>query len=237
MSEPSREAALIDTFASLADTMVAGYDVVDLLQSLVESCTQLLEIKAAGILLADEDGELDVVASSSEAARLVELMQLSAEAGPCIESFITGTVVIIPDITAAPLKWSRFRDSAIDQGFRSICAIPLRLRDTTIGALNLLGTSVGELAAADVKVARALADVATIGILQERALAESAIVREQLSQALQSRVVIEQAKGVISHTHSVSTEDAFTMMRSYARSNRLKLSEVAQRVVLRQLQI
>jgi transcriptional regulator with GAF, ATPase, and Fis domain len=237
MTEASREEVLIDTFASLADTMVAGYDVVDLLQSLVESCTNLLEIAAAGILLADENGELDVVASSSEAARLVELMQISAEAGPCIESFATGVVVVVADIALAPLKWSRFRDSAIEQGFGSICAIPLRLRDTTIGALNLLSTGVGELAEADVKVARALADVATIGILQERALAESAVVREQLSQALQSRVVIEQAKGVLSQTRSVSTEDAFTLMRAYARSNRLKLSEVAQRVVSRDLHI
>jgi transcriptional regulator with GAF, ATPase, and Fis domain len=237
MTEASREEVLIDTFASLADTMVAGYDVVDLLQSLVESCTNLLEIAAAGILLADENGELDVVASSSEAARLVELMQISAEAGPCIESFATGVVVVVADIALAPLKWSRFRDSAIEQGFGSICAIPRRLRDTTIGALNLLSTGVGELAEADVKVARALADVATIGILQERALAESAVVREQLSQALQSRVVIEQAKGVLSQTRSVSTEDAFTLMRAYARSNRLKLSEVAQRVVSRDLHI
>jgi GAF domain-containing protein len=237
MTEVSREAALIDTFASLADTMVAGYDVVDLLQSLVESCTHLLEIAAAGILLADEKGELDVVASSSEAARLVELMQLSAEAGPCIESFVTGAVVIVPDIELVPFKWNRFRESAVEQGFGSICAIPLRLRDTTIGALNLLSTGTGELADADIKVARALADVATIGILQERALAESAVVRTQLSQALQSRVIIEQAKGVISHTHTVSTEDAFTLMRSYARSNRLKLSEVAQRVVSRELVI
>jgi transcriptional regulator with GAF, ATPase, and Fis domain len=237
MTEASREEVLIDTFASLADTMVAGYDVVDLLQSLVESCTNLLEIAAAGILLADENGELDVVASSSEAARLVELMQISAEAGPCIESFATGVVVVVADIALAPLKWSRFRDSAIEQGFGSICAIPPRLRDTTIGALNLLSTGVGELAEADVKVARALADVATIGILQERALAESAVVREQLSQALQSRVVIEQAKGVLSQTRSVSTEDAFTLMRAYARSNRLKLSEVAQRVVSRDLHI
>jgi transcriptional regulator with GAF, ATPase, and Fis domain len=237
MTDTSDEDELFNTFATLADTMVADFDVVDLLQTLVEACVRVLEIAAAGILLANDVGELEVVASTSEAARLVELMQLSAQTGPCIVSFQSGDVVSLPDISKAPAEWNNYRASALEQGFVSVYAIPLRLRETTIGALNLLGDSVGTLATRDVRIAQALADVATIGILHERALVESNVVRDQLSQALQSRVLIEQAKGVISHTRSISTDDAFAVLRSYARANRLLLSEVARRVVNRELRI
>ena len=237
MSEQRQDWEFFETFATLADTLVAGFDVVDLLQTLVESCERMLDIAAAGILLMNEDGELEVVASTSEAARLVELMQLSAEAGPCIVSFNSGTVVSVPDIRDSPPDWARYREAALEQGFASVYAIPLRLRETTIGSLNLLRSTVGELDATDIRVATALADVATIGILHERAIVESGRVREQLAQALQSRIVIEQAKGVVSHLHSISTDDAFAVLRSFARSNRLLLSDVAQRVVRRELEI
>ena len=231
MIEATREVRLIETFATLADTLVAGFDVVDLLQTLVESCADLLDIAAAGILLADEGGELEVVASTSEASRLVEVMQLSARAGPCVECFETGTVVSLPDVEDSPPAWRRFRDSAREQGFAAVHAIPLRLRETTIGALNLLSTVPGPLRPQDVRAAQALADVATIGILQERTLRESNSVREQLSNALTSRVVIEQAKGVISHSRGVSMEESFVLLRNYARNNRVMLSQVAQGLV------
>jgi GAF domain-containing protein len=237
MTKESTDRELFETFATLADTLVDGFDVVDLLQTLVESCVRMLQVTAAGILLANDDGELEVIASTSEAARLVELMQLSAAAGPCIDSFTSGTVVSVPDIRDSPDSWGRYRESAISQGFASVSAVPLRLRDTTIGALNLLNTTVGPLDGRDLRVAGALADVATIGILHERAIVESGRVQQQLSQALQSRVVIEQAKGVISHLHSITTDEAFSILRSYARSNRLLLSDVAQRVVSRDLSI
>ncbi|MDQ1546861.1 MAG: hypothetical protein QOH69_1765 [Actinomycetota bacterium] len=237
MSEQQQDRDFFETFATLADTLVAGFDVVDLLQTLVESCERMLDISAAGILLMNEEGDLEVVASTSEAARLVELMQLSAESGPCIVSFTSGQVVSVPDIRESPPEWARYRESALEQGFASVYAIPLRLRETTIGALNLLRSAVGELDSTDIRIATALADVATIGILHERAIVESGRVREQLSQALQSRIVIEQAKGVISHLHSISTDDAFTVLRSYARSHRLLLSDVAYRVVTRELEV
>ncbi len=237
MSEQRQDRDFFETFATLADTLVAGFDVVDLLQTLVESCERMLDISAAGILLMNDDGELEVVASTSEAARLVELMQLSAEAGPCIVSFTSGTVVSVPDIRESPPEWARYREAAIEQGFASVYAIPLRLRETTIGALNLLRSAAGELDATDIRIATALADVATIGILHERAIVESGRVREQLAQALQSRIVIEQAKGVISQLHSISTDDAFAVLRAYARSHRLLLSDVAHRVVTRELEI
>ncbi|TFC83365.1 ANTAR domain-containing protein [Cryobacterium cheniae] len=231
MIDETREDRLVDTFATLADTLVADYDVVELLQTLVESCASLLDIEAAGILLADADGELEVVASTSEASRLVEVMQLSARAGLCVECFTTGSVVSLPDVEDSPPAWRRFRESAREQGFAAVHAIPLRLRATTIGALNLLSTVPGALRQQDVRAAQALADVATIGILQERTLRESNSVRDQLMSALNSRVVIEQAKGVISHSRGVSMEEAFALLRSHARSNHLLLSQVAQRLV------
>ena len=231
MNERTREEKLLETFATLADTLVADYDVVDLLQTLVDTCHDLLDTSAAGILLADATGELEVIASTSEASRLVETMQLSAEAGPCIESFRTGEAVSLTDMSQAPEEWSRFRDSALEQGFASVHAIPLRLRETTIGTLNLLRDVVGELDPADAITARAFADVATIGILHERTLRESTIVSQQLQTALNRRIIIEQAKGVVAHTQRVPVDEAFTLIREYARAHRLPISQVAARLV------
>jgi GAF domain-containing protein len=235
MTELTREDRLLQTFASLADTLVDDYDVVDLLQMLVDTCSDLLDTTAAGILLADATGTLDVVASTSEAGRLVEMMQLSAEAGPCVESFVTGRVVSVPDIGESPEEWSLFRESALAQGFASVHAVPLRLRETTIGTLNLLRDTVGELDPQDQTAARAFADVATIGILHERSIRETALLAEQLQGALNSRIVIEQAKGVVAHTHGVPIDEAFALIRTYARSHRLGISQVAARIVDRSL--
>lgn len=235
MNSRTREQELLRTFASLADTLVEGYDVVELLQLLVDSCQQLLDTTAAAILLADADGELDVIASTSEASRLVELIQIGAEAGPCVESFTTGTFVSVPDISDSPERWGRFRDGAIAQGFASVHAFPMRLRETRIGTLNLLRDSVGELDPDDRAAAQAFADVATIGILHERSIHESHVLSEQLERALQSRVVIEQAKGVVAHTRGVPIEEAFTLIRAYARANRIGISQVAAGLVDRSL--
>ena len=227
MSEVTREEKLLATFATLADTLVADYDVVDLLQTLVDTCRDLLDTTAAGILLAAPNGELEVIASTSEASRLVETMQLSAEAGPCIESFRTGQVVSLPDIAQAPQTWARFRDSALEQGFLSVHAIPLKLREKTIGTLNLLSDEVGELDTSDAMAAQAFADVATIGILHERTLRESSVLAEQLQTALNRRVIIEQAKGVVAHTQKVPMDDAFGLIRNYARAHQIPVSRVA----------
>lgn len=231
MSDPTRDAKLLETFAKLADTLVADYDVVDLLQFLVDTCQDLLDTAAAGILLADPTGDLEVIVSTSEASRLVEMMQLGAEAGPCIESFTTGRVVSVPDISHVSDAWAPFRDSALDQGFASAHAIPMRLRETTIGTLNLLRETEGELEPQDAAAAQAFADVATIGILHERSMRESMVLAEQLQNALNRRIVIEQAKGVIAHTHKVSMDDAFTLIRDYARSHQVPVSQVAARLV------
>jgi transcriptional regulator with GAF, ATPase, and Fis domain len=231
MTTPTREEQLIDAFAALADTLVVGYDVVDLLQTLVENCHDFLDIAAAGILLADPTGQLEVIASTSEASNLVEIMQVDAQAGPCMEAFTTGETVHVPDLDSTPERWPEFRDEAHRQGFHAVFALPLRLRQEIIGTLNLLRSEPGDMDAVDLRAARALADVATIGILHERSLRDNNIVQIQLQHALDSRIVIEQAKGFIANRHSVSTDNAFHLIRNYARTNSLRLSDVAQQLV------
>jgi transcriptional regulator with GAF, ATPase, and Fis domain len=235
MSERTRETQLLQTFARLADSLVDDYDLVDLLQYLVDTCRDVLEMSAAGILLADDRGELELVASTSEASRLVEMMQLSAEAGPCIESFRSGRAVALPEIADSPLEWRAFSESAIGQGFHAVDALPLCLRNVTIGTLNLLRTEPGLAPEEDIVAAQAFADVATIGILHERSLRESAVLAEQLQSALNSRVVIEQAKGVVSHVRGVPIEQAFDLMREYARSHSIGLSALATQIVTRSI--
>jgi len=233
----TREARLLQLFATLADTMVDDYDVVDLLQTLVDACQELLDASDAGILLADSDGELELIASTSEATELVEVMQLGAEAGPCIECFLTGAAVSVPDIAAEQGDWPVFRQAALENGFAAIEAIPMRLRNTTIGTLNLLRSETGSPPPEDLSAARAFADVATIGILHERSLREQESLSSQLQTALNSRVMIEQAKGVVSFTAGVSIPDAFSLMRTFAREQGLRLSDVAARIVRRDIRL
>jgi GAF domain-containing protein len=182
---------------------------------------------AAGLVLRDPSGALEVLASSSERTELIELLQLRAGEGPCIECYQTGRVVTDEDLATEPGRWPQFRAQARAEGFRSVHAVPMRLRDQTIGALNLFRVHPGLLAAADGRVAQALTDVATIAILHERALRQSRVVAEQLQGALNSRVVIEQAKGVLSHQGDIDMDAAFSLMRGYARRRNERLSEVA----------
>lgn len=234
-TETNREERLLRAFVTLADTLVAGYDVVDLLQGLVERCIELLDATDAGILLVGGDGRLEVVASSDERSQLIELLQLNSDAGPCVECYRTGKPVSLPEIDTGADQWPSFRDQSLAQGIHAVHAVPLRLRETTIGSLNLFHEKRGELSEFDLNAAQALADVATIGILQERTIQESEQVRQQLQHALDSRVVIEQAKGVVSYLNRISVSDAFALIRSYARSQRLGIGLVAEDIVARRL--
>jgi transcriptional regulator with GAF, ATPase, and Fis domain len=231
VNETLRLERLFDAFATLADTLVAGYDVLDLLQTLVENCHDLLDVDSAGILLANASGGLEVVASTSEANTLVEIMQLDADAGPCLECFRIRAVVSVPDIDVGSSRWPDFCATALAQGIHSVYAIPLRLRETTIGTLNLMRNERGELNQHDIRAAQALADVATIGILQERTIRDASKLREQLQGALSSRVIIEQAKGVVAETANVSIEEAFALIRHHSRSHQTSLSLVARQLV------
>lgn len=227
----SREQVLARTFVALADTLVADYDVVELLDRLVGACVSLLGVTAAGLLLDDQKGHLALVASSSEGTRLLEIFQLQNNEGPCLDCVRTGTAVTSADLEADRHRWPTFVPEALAAGFRSVAAVPLRLRDETIGGLNMFSDAESLLTGDDRDLAQALADVATIGILQQRSAHRTSVLAEQLQHALNSRVVIEQAKGVLAERDQVSMDVAFATLRKHARDNNLKLGDVAFAVV------
>lgn len=227
----TRERDLVNTFVELADTLVAGFDVVDFMHTLVERCARILHAVDAGILLPSDSGHLEVVASTSERSHLIGLLQLRADEGPCVDAFRTGRVASVERIAETYARWPTFATQAAEVGYQSMHAIPLRLRDETIGSLNLFGDQPGSLSPDDLVAAQGLADIATIGLLQERSLREANVARGQLQRALTSRVLIEQAKGVLAHTANVAIDEAFTMLRDRARRSGRPLSLVAQEVV------
>ena len=216
------------TFVELTDTMVADFDVIDFLHVLTDRSVQLLDVSAAGLLLADPRGELRVVAASSEAARLLELFQLQNDQGPCLDCFRTGRPVEATDLAVEARRWPRFATAARQAGFAAVQALPMRLREQIIGALNLFRADAGAFAPGDVRVGQALADVATISLLHERNVRLSDILNEQLQTALNSRVVIEQAKGKLAERLGLDMDQAFSLLRGYARARNLRLSDLAQ---------
>ena len=222
---------LSETFVELTDTMVADFDVIDFLHVLTDRSVQLLDVSAAGLLLADPGGELRVVAASSEAARLLELFQIQNDQGPCLDCFRTGQPIAAEDLTAAGQRWPRFAPAAQQAGFAAVQALPMRLRDQVIGALNLFRASPGVIPPADVRVGQALADVATISLLQERNMRHSDSLNEQLQTALNSRVIIEQAKGKLAERHGLDMDQAFNLLREAARTSNRRLSDLARAFV------
>lgn len=231
----SREEQITDTFVTLADTLVDDYDVIDLLDGLVERCVLLFGATAAGILLIDQRGNLSVTATSSEETRLLEVFQIQGDEGPCLDCIRTARPVTCGDLAAEAARWPAFVPAALATGFAAVDAVPLRLRDVTIGGLNLFHGEARSLSPGDRRVAQALADVATIGILQQRSIHRSSLLAEQLQAALNSRIVIEQAKGVLAERHDVSFAQAFLALRRYARDTNTKLSETARSVVLHEI--
>ena len=221
---------LSETFVELTDTMVAGFDVIDFLHVLTDRSVQLLDVSAAGLLLADPRGELRVVAASSEAARLLELFQLQNDQGPCLDCFRSGQPVATADL-GADQRWPRFAAAAGQAGFRAVQALPMRLRDQVIGALNLFRAAPGAFDADSVQVGQALADVATISLLHERSMRHIDTLNEQLQTALNSRVIIEQAKGKLAERLGVDMDQAFTLLRERARTSNRRLSDLARAFV------
>ncbi len=226
----AREALMVGAFVEMADTLVDDYDVADVLHRLVEHSVELLDAAAAGLLLADQRGSLQVLASSTEEVRLLELFQLQADEGPCMDAFRTGEPVLIDDLAAFVERWPTFAPQALLQDFSSVHAVPLRLRGEVIGALNLFGRQATGLSPADLRVAQALADTATIGILQERAIRRGEVLTEQLQTALNSRIIIEQAKGVLFHAGDLEMGETFDVLRGYCRARSARLSDVATRL-------
>jgi hypothetical protein len=225
-----RERRLAETFVELADTLIDDFDVIDFLQVLAVRCVELLGVGAAGIMLAGQGGSLMTVAASDERARLLELFEIQNDEGPCRDCYRLGAAVVNVDLDGARERWPQFAPQAIAGGFRSANALPLRLRSQVVGSLNLFHADTGGLGGAELRLAQALADAATIGILQQRTIRRGEIVAGQLQSALTSRVVIEQAKGVLAERLQISIDVAFEMLRSAARSRNRLLSELARDV-------
>ena len=224
------EVQLADVFVEMADTLVDDFDVIEFLHVLTERCVQLLGVSAAGLLLTDGQDTLQLVAASSERTRLLELFQLQTDQGPCVDCFRTGQPVSVADVPSAG-RWPRFTAAAAEVGFAAVHALPMRLRDQVIGALNLFDTNPGALDEGRLRVGQALADVATIGLLQERAIRHRDVLTEQLQSTLNSRILIEQAKGVLAERLHVDMANAFVVLRGGARNQNRRLTELAQAVV------
>jgi GAF domain-containing protein len=217
---------LSETFVELTDTMVADFDLIEFLHVLTQRSVELLNVSAAGLLLADPRGELRVVAASSEAARLLELFQLQSDQGPCLDCFRSGRPVTATDLSADQ-RWPQFAGAAGQAGFSAVQALPMRLRDQVIGALNLFRGTAGAFDAEVVHVGQALADVATISLLHDRSMRRTDTLNEQLQTALNSRVIIEQAKGKLAERLGVDVDQAFTLLRDQARNRNQRLSDLA----------
>lgn len=227
----TREQRLVQVFVDLADTLVRGFDVLDLLHVLCERCVEVLDVGAAGAMLGAEEHELRLVAASSEKMRVLEAFEAQNGEGPCFDAYVSIAQVLVPDLNETADRWPGFTSKALDAGYRSAFGFPLRLRGQCIGALNLFRSDVGELSVADGRAGQALADAVTIAILQERALRESRELGGQLQGALDSRVVIEQAKGMVRAELDVDMDEAFERLRRYSQARNRPLREVAQQVV------
>ena len=225
------ELALAEALVGLADTLVDDYDVIELLDRLADHCVRLLPVDAAGLVLSDQRGLLRVVSSSGGQVPVDELFEVAAVEGPCVESFRTGQPVAIADLRESARRWPRFAQHAVREGFRSALAVPMRLRSETIGALTLVRAEPGPLSRADLRIGRALADMATIGILHEQAVRRADVLAEQLQGALNSRVLIEQAKGVLSGRSRFDMAESFALLRDHARATNQRLSDLALAVI------
>lgn len=218
---------LAETFVQVADTLVDDFDLIDFLIVVTERAAELAGSSASGLLLSDENGRLQFMAASTESARIVELFQVQREEGPCQDCFRAGAAISEAELEKATHRWPHFAPRAVAAGYRSVHAFPLRHQQTLIGALNLFDTAPRAFAAADAHLLQALADVATIGILQERAIKRGELLTEQLQRALNSRITIEQAKGALSQLHSITPDAAFEMLRAYSRHHHQRLTDVA----------
>jgi len=229
----NRERTLTEAFVFVANSLADGLDPVDLLSGLTADCARLLDIESAGLLLADPQGTLHVVAASSERTRTLELFQLQREQGPCLDCFHSGAPVAVADLHAEAARWPEFVAAATAAGFASVHALPMRLRDNVLGTLGLFGAAVGPLAEADLNLGQALAHVASIALVVDKAATDKESINQQLQVALQSRIVLEQAKGLLAQLGDLDMDQAFAVLRRYARDHNERLSEVAQAVVSR----
>lgn len=231
MITDTRERDIIRSFIAFSDSLVDDFDVLDVVTRLVEDCVRLLDVAAAGLLLADSRGELHLLAATSEQVHSLEIFQLQREEGPCLDCYQSGRPVNVADLSAETARWPRFVAAAGQEGFASVHAIPMRLRQEKLGTLGLFGTMPGTLDPEDLKLAQALAHVATIAILQENRSASSTTLAPRLASAVASRAVLEMAKGVLAEVHGLDMDEAFARLRRYAREHHRHLADVARTAV------
>ena len=230
-----REQEIIKAFVDVSHELVGDYDIVDMLSQLTLNCAELLDVSSAGLLLADAHGVLHLVASSSQRIHHLELFQLQRDEGPCLDCYRQQAAVVVPDLEAEGERWPAFSEAAREVGFMSVHALPMRLHDDVLGTLGLFGDETGALAADDLSLAQALVHVASVAVVNERAAVDRNVVNGQLQHALRSRIVVEQAKGVLAYAGDLEMDLAFTVLRRYARDHGRTLSEVAGEVVSREL--
>ncbi|MCC6497463.1 MAG: GAF and ANTAR domain-containing protein [Propionibacteriaceae bacterium] len=223
----THDEVLFATLIELADTTTTGFDLVSMADRLVGACVEVLGVKAAGIMLADQRRSLRVFASTNEETRMLELLELQNNDGPCLEAFHTGTVVAGVDLARLTTRWPHFAAAALSAGIRTAYAVPMRLRDQTIGALNLFQAGTEPLSVHDMNVARVMADMAAIGIVNHWSIRQQEVLAQQLQSALNTRVIIEQAKGVLAEREGLSMGEAFEFLRSTARATQRPIAELA----------
>ncbi len=230
MTETPRETRVLAAVVSLVDSLLDDFDVVDLLTELTERCAELLDVESAGLLLADPLEQLRLLAATSEETRELELFQLQADEGPCMDCYSSGQPVSVADIQAEADRWPSFVPAALEAGFASVHAVPMRAAGIVMGALNLFGTHPGALSDADLLVGQTLAHIASVAILQEHPPTPASVM-PQLRSALTSRILVEQAKGFLRESLDVSVEQAFQLLRNYSRTNGEHLTDVARRLM------
>jgi transcriptional regulator with GAF, ATPase, and Fis domain len=231
----TRERDIIRAFVDLSNELVDGYDIVELLVRLTMNCAQLLDVASSGLLLADQRGVLHLIATTSARTHDLEVFQLQRDEGPCLDCYHSGAPVIVPDLADQVQRWPQFCPAAQSVGFASVHALPMRLRDTVLGALGLFGDRPGTLDADDLALAQALVHVASVAIVNEKAAADRDTINAQLQHALTSRIALEQAKGALAYAGQMDMDQAFTVLRRYARDHGHKLTDVASRLVQREL--
>jgi GAF domain-containing protein len=232
-----REGAIIDAFVHLSDTLVEDYDVIEFLHFLSERCVELTDIDEVGVMIGALPGRLQAVAASTERSYLLELFEVQNEDGPCLDAFRGGITVTAEDLSDEPARWPIFTPRAIAAGFGSVHSVPMRLRNEVIGAVNLLCVEPGAMSSSDARLVRALSDIATVGILQQRTISEVEVVNSGLATALNSRVRIEQAKGVVAERAGTTVDEAFAMIRDHARSRQLRLTALCEDIVHRVIDV
>lgn len=228
---PMQVESVANLFVDVADSLVDDFDLIEFLHSLSRHATTMSGAAAAGVLLSGLDGQLHYIGASSEDARLLELFQIQNAEGPCLDSFRSGEVVLVPDLAGSADRWPSFSQRAVNLGMSSVYAFPMRLRDRVIGGLNIFQNVRSDFDAGEIRVLQALADLATISLIQEQAISRAEILTEQLQVALTSRTVVEQAKGAVARTFEISVDEAFEMLRAHARHSRRRLTDVAHEIV------